>query len=108
AGLTRRFADPPRQWVRLWDHIGMELFQEKEGFTWRNSGAPIPPPGRLRFAPALGTGRDFYQEGMDRAGRDTLDRKHSWYRDHMDEAHWAAQMMEYLQEEDSQSWLVAA
>jgi ribosomal protein S18 acetylase RimI-like enzyme len=26
----------------------------------------------------------------------------------MDEAHWAAQMMEYLQEEDSESWLVAS
>ena len=26
----------------------------------------------------------------------------------MHEAHWAAQMMEYLQEEDSQSWLVAS
>ena len=45
---------------------------------------------------------------MARAGRDTLDRNDRWYRDHMDEAHWAAQMMEYLQEEDSGSWLVAS
>ena len=44
--------DHPRERVRLFDDIGMDLFQEKEGFTWRNSGAPIPPPGRLRFATA--------------------------------------------------------
>ena len=100
--------DHPRERVRLFDDIGMDLFQEKEGFTWRNSGAPIPPPGRLRFATALETGRDLYQDVMARAGRDTLDRNDRWYRDHMDEAHWAAQMMEYLQEEDSESWLVAS
>jgi hypothetical protein len=47
--------------VRLFDDIGMDLFQKKEGFTWRNSGAPIPPPGRLRFATALETGRDLYR-----------------------------------------------
>jgi hypothetical protein len=94
--------------VRLFDDIGMDLFQEKQGFMWRNSGAPIPPPGRLRFASVLVTGRDLYRDVMARAGRDTLDRNDRWYRDHMDEAHWAAQMMEYLQEQDAQSWLVAA
>ena len=32
-----------------------------------------------------------------------------WYPDPWgEEAHWAAQMMEYLQEEDSESWLVAS
>ena len=100
--------DHPREQVRLFDDIGMDLFQEKASFTWRNSGAPIPPPGWLRFATALETGRDLYQDVMARAGRDTLDRNDRWYRDHMDEARWAAQMMEYLQEEDSESWLVAS
>jgi len=99
--------DHPSELVRLFDDIGMDLFQEKEGFTWRNSGAPIPPLGRLRFATALETGRDLYQDVMARAGRDTLDRNDRWYRDHMDEAHWAAQMMQYLQDEDAESWLVA-
>jgi GNAT superfamily N-acetyltransferase len=56
----------------------------------------------------LETGRDLYLEVMARAGRDTLDRNDRWYRDHMDEAHWAAQMMQYLQEEEAESWLVAA
>ena len=56
-------------------------------------------PGRLRFASVLETGRDLYQDVMARAGRDTLDRNDGWYRDHMDEAHWAAQMMECLQEQ---------
>ena len=37
--------DHSREQVRLCDDIGMDLFQEKQGFTWRNSGAPIPPPG---------------------------------------------------------------
>ena len=100
--------DHPGERVRLFDDIGMDLFQEKQGFMWRNAGAPIPPPGRLRFATLLETGRDLYRDVMARAGRDTLDRNDRWYRDHMDEAHWAAQMMEYLQEEDSQSWLVAS
>src|SRR6478672_7346390 len=100
--------DHPRERVRLLDDLGMDLFQEKQGFTWRNSGAPIPPPSRLRFATALDTGRDLYRDVMARAGRDTLDRNDGWYRDHMDEAHWAAQMMEYLQQEDSGSWLVAS
>ena len=93
--------DHPGERVRLFDDIGMELFQEKQGFTWRHSGAPIPSPGRLHFATVLETGRDRYQDVMARAGRDTLDRNDRWYRDHMDEAHWAAQMMEYLQEEDA-------
>jgi ribosomal protein S18 acetylase RimI-like enzyme len=108
ARVNPELHDHPRERVRLFDDIGMDLFQEKEGFAWRNSGAPSPPPGRLRFATALETGRDLYQDVMARAGRDTLDRNDRWYRDHMDEAHWAAQMMEYLQEEDSESWLVAA
>jgi len=108
ARVNPEIDDHPGERVRLFDDIGMDLFQEKQGFTWRNSGAPIPPPGRLRFATALDTGRDLYQDVMARAGRDTLDRNDRWYRDHMDEAHWAAQMMEYLQEEDSGSWLVAS
>ena len=45
--------------------------------------------------------------GDERAGRDTLDRNDRWYRDHMHEAHWAAQMMQYLQE-DAESWLAAS
>jgi hypothetical protein len=61
--------DHPSERVRLVDHIGMGLFQEKEGFTWRNSGAPIPEPGRLRFATVLVTGRDLYLGVMARAGR---------------------------------------
>ena len=100
--------DHPGERVRLFEDLGMDLFQEKQGFTWRNSGAPLPPPGRLRFATVLETGRDLYQDVMARAGRDTLDRNDRWYRDHMHEAHWAAQMMECLQEEDSQSWWVAS
>jgi GNAT superfamily N-acetyltransferase len=56
----------------------------------------------------LETGREIYLEVMARAARDALDRNDRWYHDHMDEAHWAAQMMEYLREEDSQSWLVAS
>ena len=93
--------DHPGERVRLFGDIGMDLFQEKQGFTWRNSGAPIASPDRLRFATVLETGRDLYRDVMARAGRDTLDRNDGWYRDHMHEAHWAAQMMEYLQEEDS-------
>ena len=60
--------DHPRERVRLFDDIGMELFQEKQGFTWRNSGASIPSPGRLRFATALETGRDLYHDVMARGG----------------------------------------
>jgi len=108
ARVNPEIDDHPGERVRLFDDIGMDLFQEKQGFTWRNSGAPIPPPHRLRFATLLETGRDRYQDVMARAARDTLDRNDRWYRDHMDESHWAAQMMEYLREEDSQSWLVAS
>ena len=63
--------DHPRERVRLFDDMGMDLFQEKQGFTWRNCGAPIPPPGRLRFATALDTGRDLYQDVVARAGAAT-------------------------------------
>jgi ribosomal protein S18 acetylase RimI-like enzyme len=98
--------DHPSERARLCDDIGMDLFQQKQGFTWRNSGVPIAPPDRLRFATVLETGRDLYQDVMARASRDTLDRNDRWYRDHTEQAHWAVQMMEYLQE-DAESWLVA-
>jgi RimJ/RimL family protein N-acetyltransferase len=106
--VNREMHDHADSRVRLLEDLGMTLFQEKEGFTWRDSGTPVSPPHRLSFATVLEVGRVRYQKVMARAGRDTLDRNDRWYRSHMDESHWAAQMMEYLDEADAPSWLVAS
>ena len=76
--------DHPGSGCKL-DDIGMDLFQEKEGLTWRTLACRshrLPAPGR-----ALGRAR-LLPDVMAR-GRATLDCNDCWYRDH-GLAHWAA------------------
>lgn len=92
--------------VRLLEACGLELFQEKQGFYWREGGTPVSVPERLRFRSIIETGEDAFREVMAQAGAGTLDRNDRWYWSHMRPQDWSSQMLEYLEPEDAATWML--
>jgi RimJ/RimL family protein N-acetyltransferase len=92
--------------VHLMDGLGMELFQEKHGFTWVDDGAGRDPGDRLTFRTVAEIGVDAYRQVMAPCGEGTLDRNDRYYWSGCGPDNWAAQMTEYLTEEDAGMWLV--
>lgn len=85
---------------------GFELFQEKVGFSWTDDGTTGQPDGRLTFRSVDEIGDQVYQSVLARCGGDTLDRNDRHYWAGCGPENWAAQMMEYLEDEDRSMWLV--
>ena len=86
--------------------VGMTLFQEKQGFCWRDGGGPPAVPDRLRFRSVRETGREAYRAVLGRTGAGTLDRNDSWYRRLAGEANWAGVFMTFLDPPDEPTWLL--
>ena len=74
---------------RLWQACGLELFQEKQGYGWRQGDAPPTEQHRLSALPLERAGRDRFRDTLGRTGEGTLDRNDRWYRDHAGERNWA-------------------
>jgi len=94
-----------RERVRLAGALGMDLFQEKIGFTWEDNGEPILPGDRLTFRSIDQSGIDAYRAVMAPCGDGTLDRNDRYYWHGCGPDNWAAQMTEYLGPEDAPMWL---
>jgi RimJ/RimL family protein N-acetyltransferase len=92
--------------ARLMEEAGMELFQEKHGFTWVDDGATRDLDERLAFRSVAEIGVDAYREVMAPCGEGTLDRNDRYYWSGCGPQNWAAQMTEYLTEEDAEMWLI--
>jgi ribosomal protein S18 acetylase RimI-like enzyme len=92
--------------VELFDSLGMELFQEKEGFTWRDDGEAVRVPGRLTFHTVDEVGRDHFRDVLAGVGQATLDRNDFYYRSHMDPKDWGSVYMTFLDDSVAPMWLV--
>lgn len=91
---------------RLMEACGLTLFQEKQGFVWKDTGDRIEVGDRLAFRTVDDVGTDEYQSVMAPCGEGTLDRNDRYYWDGCGPANWAAVMTTWLAEEDSPMWLV--
>jgi GNAT superfamily N-acetyltransferase len=104
---TNRESHPEfEQRVALFESLGMDLFQEKEGVTWVDDGQPIEVPGRLDFATISETGSDRFRDVIAAVGESTLDRNDRYYRSHMDPADWGAVYLTYMGEGEEPMWLL--
>lgn len=92
--------------VALFDALGMELFQEKEGFTWTDSGEAITVPDRLEFRTIAEVGRDRYRDVIAGVGEGTLDRNDFYYRSNMDPKDWGSVYTTFLEDGDAPMWLL--
>jgi GNAT superfamily N-acetyltransferase len=92
----------------LAESCGLDLFQEKLGFSWLGEGdrAATVVPDRLVFRTVTEIGSDAYAKVMAPCGFGTLDRNDRYYWEGCGPSNWAAQMMEYLTEPDAAMWLV--
>jgi GNAT superfamily N-acetyltransferase len=94
------------QRVALFESLGMELFQEKEGFTWNDDGRPTDVPGRLEFVSIADTGANRFRDVIAAVGEATLDRNDRYYRSHMDPADWGSVYLRYMGEGEEPMWLL--
>jgi GNAT superfamily N-acetyltransferase len=91
---------------RLLTACGMDLFQEKIGFSWSASDGRVDAGVGLGFRSISDIGLEAYREAMAPCGEGTLDRNDSYYWTGCGPDSWAAQMTMYLEEEDADMWLV--
>lgn len=92
--------------VALFEALGMDLFQEKQGFTWVDDGSAVEVPGRLTFHTVDETGRDRYRDVLAAVGEATLDRNDFYYRSHMDPLDWGSVYMTFLDDSVAPMWLL--
>lgn len=91
---------------RLMEASGLELFQEKQGFWWEDDGSEVRVPARLEFRTVNDVGLEAYRAVMAPCGAGTLDRNDRYYWQGCGPENWAAQMTEYLSDEDAAMWLI--
>jgi RimJ/RimL family protein N-acetyltransferase len=104
--VNRRREPAHRDQVAVLASMG-ELFQEKAGFELDGTtlaGAVLPE--RLRWADVDEVGVERYATIMGRCGEGTLDRNDAYYWGHCGPDNWGRQMMEYLDPDDADMWLV--
>jgi RimJ/RimL family protein N-acetyltransferase len=93
--------------VALFDAFGMDLFQEKQGFTWVDDGSRVEVPDRLTFHTVDEVGHDHYRDVLAGVGEATLDRNDFYYRSHMDPQDWGSVYMTFLDDSVAPMWLLA-
>ncbi|MGH9244494.1 MAG: GNAT family N-acetyltransferase [Acidimicrobiales bacterium] len=104
---TNREVDAhPERRRALFDVLGMELFQEKEGYLWEDTGQTIVPPARLRFRSLEQIGEAAFVQVFGAVVEGTLDRNDRWYWDRTGPNRWARVMLGYLGAGDDATWCV--
>jgi len=93
--------------IRSAESSGFVMFQEKQGFVWRDKGQILDPPRGLRILSLTDVGRDAYARVVADASLDQLDRAGRHYVDLMGADRWADGIFEYLTPEDEPSWVYA-
>lgn len=104
--LNTAYRDDSPALAALAEEWGFALFQEKQGFEWKDDGSEIDVLRRLDFRPVTETGLALYQTVMGRGGEGTLDRNDRYYWNGCGPDNWAAQMSEYLDPDDAPLWLL--
>ena len=106
ARINSDFHSHPGARCRLLESLGMSLFHEKHGFFWVDTGQSARPGDRLEFRSVAETGIDHYRSVMAPCGEGTLDRNDRYYWEGCGPHNWAAQMTQYLEENDVSMWLI--
>jgi len=87
---------------------GFELFQEKEGFWWTDTGQALPEPTRLHLHAMPHIGRDKFASVIGRCVAETLDRTDKLTVSRHQPPEWAATFLEHhAPSTDEHSWLFA-
>lgn len=86
--------------------LSLPLFQEKVGFRWVDDGSDFPAPS-LSFRTVSEVGHESYAGVLSRVIRDGADREAAWYSSRMPAGGWGAVMMEFLEPEDADGWVIA-
>ncbi|MGW4487164.1 GNAT family N-acetyltransferase [Amycolatopsis sp. NPDC004368] len=85
-----------------------ELFQEKEGFRWADTGQVLPEPVGLRLAPMSRIGREAFTSVIERCVAQTLDRTDALVFGRQQPRQWATTFLDHhASGADAQSWLYA-
>jgi len=95
------------QRLRVFERLGMQLFQEKLGFGWHRRDNPPTEVGRLSVRSLAQVGAERVRKILGRAGEATLDRNDYWYREMAGVENWSNVMMGYCGPENEDTWLVA-
>lgn len=93
---------------RLFEAVGMTLFQEKQGYGWLSTDNPPAEPLRLSFQTVAQVGHERFRAVLGQIGAETLDRNDALYRELAGEANWAKVFMTFLRPADAPGWLLAS
>lgn len=86
--------------------VGLELFQEKVGYVWEDSGGPLAAP-TLTYRSIDAVGDEGYADILSRVIEGGVDREAAWYAGQMPLGAWGKVMVDFCAPEDRASWLVA-
>lgn len=87
---------------------GFELFQEKEGFRWADTGQALPEPAGLRLEPMSRIGPEAFVSVLGRCVAQTLDRTDALVFGRQQPRQWATTFLNHhASAADAQSWLYA-
>ncbi|MBN9743955.1 hypothetical protein DMP23_23250 [Amycolatopsis sp. A1MSW2902] len=87
---------------------GFELFQEKEGFRWTDTGQPLPDSAGVRLAPMPQVGREAFTSVIGQCVAQTLDRTDALVFGRYQPEQWTTAFLDrHASDADAQSWLYA-
>jgi RimJ/RimL family protein N-acetyltransferase len=87
---------------------GFELFQEKEGFWWADTGQPLPEPADLRLEPMSRLGQEAFVPVIARCLAETLDRTDVLVVGRHRPEQWATTFLRHrASDANARSWLYA-
>jgi ribosomal protein S18 acetylase RimI-like enzyme len=94
------------RWRAILTANGFQLFQEKEGFVWTDTGQELPASHRLRLRSMADVGRAAFAEAMGQCIAGTLDRNDLYYLERCGPSAWGRQMVEFAERDDEASWML--
>jgi RimJ/RimL family protein N-acetyltransferase len=95
------------QRLQLCAALGLELFQEKQSYGWREGERPPTGGDRLRLQTLEQAGVERFRDTLGRCGEATLDRNDRWYRQLGGSFNWASVYLTLRTATPRGDWLLA-
>ena len=106
--VNREYHEDAAFRCRLLEAAGMELFQEKHGYQWEDSGDRIVVPSRLSFESIDAVGDDRYFGMIAARGRARSTATDAWYWGQTGAENWGRVFGSYVTGDDRDMWLVGS